>query len=144
MTKFLYSRSKIHHPSFPINIQLPHSAKTSSIMRGGGSENRHCKNVYPSIPLETSFLLTLWVVKHARNNPQREKRNPLAGEKIRKTDYKIMFHDFLRCFALLAPKWGWPLPRPGSMIAKIKKVSSPMLLFFRKQLTRSSLQRVSS
>ena len=46
------------------------------------------------MPLKTRFLLGLEVIKQLRNNPQREKHNPLAGEKIRKNDFKTVFAIF--------------------------------------------------
>ena len=46
------------------------------------------------MPLKTRFLLGLEVIKQLRNNPQREKHNPLAGEKIRKIDFKTVFAIF--------------------------------------------------
>ena len=50
------------------------------------------------MPLKTCFLLAFCAVKHPRNNPQREKRNTLAGEKNRKIDIQNKIFELFSIF----------------------------------------------
>ena len=86
--RFLNKKPWPHDLGFWVDFAawlLGFGAKT----KGSRSEIQYCKNVYPSMPLKTCFLLDFLVIEQLRNNPQREKRNPFAGEKIRKISIRL-------------------------------------------------------